>query len=502
MLRTTRERRRSDTITAMPSPRLIQELRQIVPDDAVLTDPAELMAYECDGFPIAKGVPTAVVFPRSVEEGQRGMKLLSRHGEQIIPRGSGTGLTGACVGFGEGVLVTTTRMDRVLWVDLPNRVACVEAGVRNTQLTDHVNRMSGGENLHFSPDPSSQKASTIGGNAATNAGGIHTLKYGVTTNHVIGIEMVTPDGLIVTSRGSSLHEGIGPDLPGVICGSEGTLGVITKVWVKLTTRPASFRTIVGIFQQSKAACQTVADVIAAAITPAALEMMDGAMVRVVEDAFNYGFPRDAGALLLFELDGIEAVLDEQMEQVVAICRKNGARDVQCSADPDRRAELWSARKRAFGAIGRLSPSYCTQDACVPRSKLPEVIERVMAIGGKYGLTITNVFHAGDGNVHPILLFDETDPKQVEDVLKASYEILDFCISIGGTLTGEHGVGVEKLPMMSRMFDGPTLETFSKIKRAFDPQELVNPGKLIPSRKVKIDLHHGAQPARIAGGASV
>jgi glycolate oxidase len=266
--------------------------------------------------------------------------------------------------------------------------------------------------------------------------------------------------------------------------------LITKVWVKLSPMAESFRTIVGIFGQSKAACAAVAQVIASGITPAALEMMDGAMVRVVEDAFGYGFPRDAGALLLFELDGIEAVLDEQMEQVVAICRVHGASDVQCSADAGRRAELWSARKRAFGAIGRISPSYCTQDACVPRSRLPEVIERVMQIGQKYGLTITNVFHAGDGNVHPILLFDEMDPEQVNNVLKASYEILEFCLSVGGTITGEHGVGVEKLPMMRRMFDGPTLAAFTNIKRCFDPQELVNPGKLIPSDKVKIDLMHG------------
>ncbi|MBI1373733.1 MAG: FAD-binding protein [Phycisphaera sp.] len=477
----------------------IDHLRRIVGGEHVLTDPAELMAYECDGFPIAKAVPRAVVFPATPEQVAAVCRTLHDHGVVIVPRGSGTGLTGACVGYGDGVIVATTRMKKILDIDVHNRIACVEAGVFNAALTQAVKRTPGGERLCFAPDPSSQKASTVGGNCATNAGGIHTLKYGVTTNHIVGVEMVLPDGTVLNTRGAKLHDGVGADLPAVICGSEGTMGIITKVWVRLTNDPQAFRTIVGIFADSRAATQTVADVIGSGITPAALEMMDGAMVKVVEDAFHYGFPTDAQALLLFELDGVEAILDGQMQRVAEMCRANGATDVQCSADPARRAELWSARKRAFGAIGRISPSYCTQDACVPRSMLPDVIDRIMQIGEKYGLTITNVFHAGDGNVHPILLFDEDDPQQVHNVMEASHEILEFCIAIGGTLTGEHGVGVEKLPMMKVMFTAATLEAFAKIKAAFDPDEMINAGKLLPSEKLVVDLLSPSAP-NIPGGA--
>jgi glycolate oxidase len=478
---------------------VIDELRRIVGSANVLSDPSELMAYECDGFPIAKAVPSAVVFAMSVEQVSACVAALGRHGVQIVPRGNGTGLTGACVGFADGVVLVVNRMKRILEVDLAGRWACVEAGVRNQQLTDHVNALPGGEHLYYAPDPSSQKASTIGGNAATNAGGLHTLKYGVTVNHVLGLEMVLADGSVVRTRTGGLADGFGPDLPGVICGSEGTFGVITKVWVRLTPKPTAFRTIVGIFDSSRGACQSVADTIARGIVPAAMELLDGEMVMVVEQAFHYGFPMDAAALLLTELDGVEATLDEQMRQVEAIFRHNGARDVQCSADPKKRADLWAARKKAFGAIGRISPSYCTQDACVPRSMLPEVIETVGRIGAKYGLRIPNVFHAGDGNVHPILLFDENDPRQVRNVMHASHELLEYCVSIGGTITGEHGVGVEKLPLMSKMFDATTMAFFARLKSVFDPQERINSGKLIPSDKVRVDLLKPAA-ANVAGGA--
>jgi glycolate oxidase len=469
---------------------LPSELRRIVGERGVLDDPAELRPYESDGFPLARAMPRALVFPQSTEQVAAVVKLLAERGVPIVPRGSGTGLAGGSAAYGDGVLIVTSRMNRILEVDLAGRWACVEAGVRNTQLTEHVQRLPGGESLQFSPDPSSQKASTIGGNVATNAGGSHTLKYGVTTNHLLGVEMVMPDGTVVTSRPGGITDGVGPDLPGLICGSEGTLGIITKTWVKLSPKARAFRTIVGIYDSSRAACQTVADVIAAGIIPAAMEMMDGAMVRVVEEAFHYGFPTNAQALLLIEVDGVNAALDAQMERVVEICRKNAARDVQCSADPVKRAELWSARKKAFGAIGRLSPTYVTQDACVPRSKLPEVIERVAEIGRKYGLTITNVFHAGDGNVHPILVFDESKPREVKAVIEASYEILRYCISIGGALTGEHGVGVEKMPLMRDMFDATTMGMFDRIKKTFDAEERTNAGKMIPSERVVIELIEG------------
>ncbi|QNN23372.1 FAD-binding protein [Planctomycetales bacterium ZRK34] len=466
---------------------VVAELVKIVGAAGVLTDPAELVAYESDGFTLAKAMPGAVVLPESTEQVAACVRVLRRAGAPIVPRGSGTGLTGASVPYEDGVLIVTSRMKRIVEVDLQSRVACVEAGVCNTALTDHVNRLPGGERLYYAPDPSSQRAATIGGNAATNAGGVHTLKYGVTINHVLGLEFVTPDGEIVQTRCGALYDGIGPDLTALMVGSEGTLGLITKVWVKLSPRPEAFRTIVGIFDSSVAACESVSQVIAGGIVPAGLEMMDGAMIRVVEDAFHYGFPRDAAALLLFELDGLEATLDDQMQQVVDICTRCGATDVQCSADPVKRAELWSARKRTFGAIGRISTSYCTQDACVPRSMLPQVIERINEIGSKYDLIITNVFHAGDGNVHPIILYDDHDAAAVKRAMDASHDILEYCISIGGTLTGEHGVGVEKLPMMKVMFNAPTMATFAKIKAMFDPDEAFNAGKLLPSSRFEVDL---------------
>lgn len=478
---------------------VVAELTKVVGAAGVLTDPAELVAYESDGFTLARATPGAVVLPTDTDQVAACVKILRRHGVPIIPRGSGTGLTGASVPYESGVLIVTSRMNRILAVDLQSRVACVQAGVCNTALTDHVNRLPGGQRLYYAPDPSSQRAATIGGNVATNAGGVHTLKYGVTVNHVLGVELVSPDGDIIQTRCGALHDGIGPDLTALLVGSEGTLGIITQVWVRLSPRPDHFRTIVGIFDSSAAACESVAQVIAGGIVPAGLEMMDGAMIRVIEDAFKYGFPREAAALLLFELDGLEATLDNQMQQVVDICTRCGATDVQCSADPVKRAELWSARKKAFGAIGRISTSYCTQDACVPRSMLPQVIERISEIGEKYGLIITNVFHAGDGNVHPIILFDDRDPAAVKRAMDASHDILEYCISIGGTLTGEHGVGVEKLPMMKVMFNAPTMATFAKIKRMFDPDEVFNAGKLLPCSRFEVDLTQPAG-ANIPGGA--
>lgn len=478
---------------------VIAKLKQIVGPEAVLTDPTELIGYECDGFPVAKASPLAVVFPTDTQQVAAVVQTLGEYEIICVPRGSGTGLTGGCVGFGNAVIVCTSRMIKIIDIDLDGRTACVQAGVYNHQLTEAVQAEPRGEELHFSPDPSSERASTIGGNAATNAGGLHTLKYGVSSNHVLGIEMVLPNGQVWVTR-PGLADGIGPDLPGLICGSEGTLGIITKVWVKLSPLPKNFRTIVGIFDSSRGAGQCVADIIGTGIVPAAMEMMDGAMVKVVEDAFGYGFPRDAAALLLIEIDGIEAVLDHQMEQIAGLCRKNNARRVECSGDPAKRAELWSARKRAFGAIGRISPSYTTQDACVPRSMLPEAIENITAIGQKFGLTITNVFHAGDGNVHPIMLFDEDDPQQVRATMQASHAILEYCISIGGSITGEHGVGVEKLPMMKIMFNEPTMKLFETVKRCFDPEDLTNAGKLIPSRRVDVDLLAGPVAPRSPGGA--
>jgi glycolate oxidase len=472
----------------MPPMTLIAELQTLLTDSAVVSDPSELFVYESDGLTIAKSRPSAVVFPTSTAQVVEIVKLLNHHDVQIVPRGSGTGLAGGCVAFDDGIIISTSRMNRILKIDIENRVAHVQAGVRNTQLSEAVSTLPGGQALHFAPDPSSQRASTIGGNAATNAGGIHTLKDFVSSNHVFAIEMVLADGTILQTGGENGACERGPiDLVGLICGSEGTLGIITSLWVRLAPQPLAFRTIVGTFASSSDASSAVAEIIAIGLLPAAMEMMDGQMVRVVEEAFNFGLPPNAQALLLTEIDGIDELLDEQADRIVQIHQKYHAITVQSSGDASRRQYLWKVRKGAFGAIGRISKSYCTQDACVPRSMLVEVLKRIDEIGQEHGMRITNVFHAGDGNVHPIFLYDDRDEDQVQNTLRAAQKVLQFCVDIGGTITGEHGVGVEKIHLMPYLFDEQTMNLFSRVKKAFDPDERINAGKMVPSEKVKVRL---------------
>src|SRR5688500_14126625 len=351
----------------MTPPDLVRELTPLVPPGGVLTDPAGLFVYESDGFTVAKARPAAVVFPTTTAEVVAVVKLLAERGVQIVPRGSGTGLAGGSVAFENGVIVSSTRMNRVLAIDLDNRVAHVEAGVRNVQLSDAVALAAGGAGAawHFSPDPSSQRASTLGGNAATNAGGIHVLKDFVTSNHVLGLEMVLADGTVLEIGGQNgCYESGNFDLPGLVCGCEGTFGIITKLWVRLIPKATSFRTIVAYFASTSDACDAVSEVIAGGMLPAAMELLDGWMIKVVEDAFHVGFPADAQALVLTEIDGIEPLLDGQMREIENICKRHNAFHAQGSADPAFRAKIWKARKSAFGAIGRISHSYCTQDACV------------------------------------------------------------------------------------------------------------------------------------------
>ena len=470
----------------MPPAALISRLTEALPPGGVLTDPAGLFVYESDGFTIAKARPAAVVFPTTTEQVSAVVKALAEAGVQIVPRGSGTGLAGGCVAYENGVIVSTSRLTRIRKIDLENRVAHVEAGVRNVQLSDAVAQVSGGAGYHFAPDPSSQRASTVGGNASTNAGGIHTLKDFVSSNHVLGIEMVISDGEVLVVGGQNgCYESGGFDLPGLICGHEGTFGVITSVWVRLVPKATHFRTIVGIFPDTAGACRTVSEVIARGMLPAAMEMLDGAMVKVLEDAYHFGFPPEAQALVLTELDGIEELLQGQVQEVVEISERNGASSVMATGDAAARAKLWKARKSAFGAIGRISHSYCTQDACVPRSMLAQVLERVAQIGREHNVQITNVFHAGDGNVHPIFLYDDRDQAEVQNTLAACAKVLQYCIDVGGTVTGEHGVGVEKLHLMAYQFDEATMSQFARVKYAFDPEERINAGKLLPSEKVKV-----------------
>ncbi len=453
---------------------LADELRAICGQEGVIDSPDELIVYECDAFTIAKRTPSAVVFPTSTEQAARVLKVLHREAVPFVPRGAGTSLSGGCLPTDDAVFVCTSRMNRIIEIDVRNRLAHVEAGVVNIHVTDAV----AADGYHFAPDPSSQPACTIGGNVATNSGGPHTLKYGVTVNHVLGLTLVTPAGRIV-ELGGKTEDCPGYDLLGVVVGSEGTLGLVTEAIVRLTRNPASYRTLLAVFESVDEASQSVSDIIAEGIIPVALEFMDRLMIRAVEDAHGFGLPRDAEAILIVELDGHEAGIDQTAERVARICRGHAARRVDRAASSEERTELWKCRKRAFGAIGRLSPSYCTQDGVVPRTRLPEMLRYVYEVGRKHDLQIANVFHAGDGNIHPILLFDERDQQQSRRVLAASHEILAKCVELGGTVTGEHGIGVEKTQAMRLMYDEQDLNAMRRLREIFDPDGLANPGKIMP-----------------------
>ncbi|MBX3440352.1 MAG: FAD-binding protein, partial [Planctomycetaceae bacterium] len=406
--------------------RFLDALAQIVGPEDCIASHDELLVYECDGYVVEKRVPDVVVFPDTTAEIAAVVRLCHEHGVPFLPRGAGTSLAGGTLPVGGGVMICLTRMKRILEVNLRDRYAVVEPGIVNVHLTQHLK----GSGFHYAPDPSSQGACTIGGNVATNSGGPHTLKYGVTVNHVLGLEVVLPDGT-VTQFGGPCEDDPGYDLTGLFVGSEGTFGIATKVWVRLTRDPVAFRTMLGVFETVRAATEAISAIIGAGVIPAALEMMDQGIVGAVEQAFHFGFPLDAGAVLLIEVDGLEVAVDEEAAKIVGICRDNGAREVRMANSPEERTLLWKCRKQAFGAIGRLSPSYCTQDGVVPRTKLPEILDFIVGTGEKYGLRIVNVFHAGDGNIHPILLFDERDEDQIRRVIAAGDEILSRCIELGG-----------------------------------------------------------------------
>lgn len=454
---------------------LVQQLRRVVGADGVLSTHSDLMVYECDGFVIEKNCPDVVVFPRTTQHVAEIVKLANAAGVPIVPRGAGTSLAGGCLPVGGGVMVVLTRMKSIVEINLRDRYAIVEPGVVNVWLTNALK----GTGFHYAPDPSSQGACTIGGNVATNSGGPHTLKYGVTVNHVLGVEAVLADGRIVQIGGPA-EDPVGLDLVGAMVGSEGTLAIVTKVWVRLTRNPQGYRTMLGVFETVTDATNAISEIIGAGIVPAALEMLDQGIIVAVEEAFHFGFPLDAGAVLLIEVDGLEAGLDVQRDEIIAFCRKCGAREVRMANDPKERLKLWKSRKQAFGAIGRLSPSYCTQDGVVPRTKLPLILQKITEIGTRYGIRIVNVFHAGDGNIHPILLFDERHADQVRNVLAASNEILDACLELGGSVTGEHGIGVEKLHFMEKMFTPGDLAAMENLRRAFNPRGNLSPSKMLPT----------------------
>jgi glycolate oxidase len=454
---------------------LIDRLRAIAGRDAVLANPSELLVYECDGFTIEKNRPDVVVFPTTTEQVVEIVKVCNEENVPFLPRGAGTSLSGGCLPVGGGVVISLARMKRILEVDYRNRYAVVEPGVVNLGLTSYLKP----HGYHFAPDPSSQGACTVGGNVATNSGGPHTLKYGVTVNHVLGLEFVLPDGQVVQTGGPT-EDNPGYDLTGVIVGSEGTFGVATKIWVRITRNPEAYRTLLGVFETVDDATNTISDIIGAGIVPAALEMLDQLILQAVEAAFHFGFPLNAGAVLIMEVDGLAAGLDQDAEQITAIAKKNRAREVRKAGTEAERLLLWKSRKQAFGAVGRLAPSYCTQDGVVPRTQLPHILREITRIGGKYQLRICNVFHAGDGNIHPILLFDERDAEQVKRVLAASHEILEECVRVGGSVTGEHGIGVEKIDFMPRLFSPEDLSMMLRLRSAFNPEGRCSPRKMLPT----------------------
>ncbi len=454
---------------------LVDRLRAIVGAGGLLTTPSDLVVYECDGYTIEKNRPDVVAFPTSTEQIVDIVRACNEFGVPFLPRGAGTSLAGGCLPVGGGVMISLTRMKRILEVNLRDRYAVVEPGVVNLWLTNHLRK----NGFHFAPDPSSQGACTIGGNIATNSGGPHTLKYGVTVNHVLGVELVLPDGQVVRT-GGAVEDASGYDLTGVIVGSEGTFGIAARAWVRITRNPEAYRTLLGVFETVDDATNTISDIIGAGIVPGALEMLDSLILQAVEAAFHFGFPLDAGAVLIMEVDGLEAGLDRDAERITEIAKKNHAREVRQAATDAERLLLWKSRKQAFGAVGRLAPSYCTQDGVVPRTKLPHILRVIQGIGERYRLRIANVFHAGDGNIHPILLFDERDPEQVQRVLAASNAILDECIRCGGSVTGEHGIGVEKIDFMPKLFSPEDLAMMLRLRQAFNPENRCSPQKMLPT----------------------
>ena len=456
--------------------RLIQALGEIVGPRNVLHQPQQLRAYDCDGFTIERRLPRAVVLPGCTDEVARVVRLLAENKIPYIPRGAGTCLSGGVVPRGDEVIIGLSRMRRLLEVDLRNRRATVEAGYVNLRLSQAVE----GEGLYFAPDPSSQSACTIGGNVAENSGGPHCLKYGVTTNHVTGVKYVTWDGEILELGGKALDLP-GYDLVGLLTGSEGTMGIVTEITVKLLRRPQGVKTVLALFDSVVEASRAVSGIIAAGIVPAALEMMDRTAIMAVERGnFPVGYPEGQEAVLLMEVDGLMAGLEEQAAAMEAICREAGCTAVQTARTDEERARWWNNRKTAFGACGKLAPNYYVQDGVIPRSRLAEVLAEVDDIGKRYGLIIANVFHAGDGNLHPVICYDEKVPGMVEKVVQAGSEILAACVRAGGSISGEHGIGIEKLEDMHLVFGPHDLAVQQAIHDVLDPCDLSNPGKVLPT----------------------
>lgn len=466
----------------------LQELIAIVGKDGVLHGD-ETRVYECDAMVGFKNRPQVVVLPANTQQVADVVKCARRHKMNVIPRGAGTGLAGGALAEGDCLMLGLSRMTQIEEIDIPNRCALVQAGVVNSHLTQRVSA----HGLCFAPDPSSQAACTIGGNIAANSGGPHTLKYGVTVNHTLGVELVTPEGEIIWLGGKSSTRSM--DLTGVVVGSEGTFGIVTRAWVKLAPSSKNAHTMLAIFDDFDDAAQCISNVIGAGIIPAALEMLDDVFLPAIEAAYKFGFPLDAAAILLIETDGLEEASAAEAERAAEICRESGAREVRLAKDDKERKHLWAARKGAFGAIGRITRSYVTQDGVVPRSQIAPMLKEAKRIAAKHDIKIGNVFHAGDGNLHPCLMYDERDPSQLPRVLEAGEEILRACIALGGSVTGEHGVGIEKINLMEIAFTPDTLSAMRDLREVFDPESRFNPSKVLPSRHGCTEVGHSMRNAR-------
>ena len=467
---------------------LRREMEALLGPGSVLSDPDELMVYESDGLTLFRALADFVVFPLTAEHVAALVKLAQREGLPFVARGAGTGLSGGCLPAEGGLVISLMRMNRVLEVDYDNQLAVVEPGLVNLHLSWAV----GARGFYYAPDPSSQQACTVGGNIANNSGGPHTLKYGVTTNHVLGLEVVLPDGEIVWLGGKT-RDPQGYDLTGIFVGSEGTFGIATKIVLRILRQPQAVRTVLAVFNEIDQASEAVSAIIARGLIPAAMEMIDQLTIQAVEDAFGCGYPRDAAAALLIEMDGLAAGMDEQAARVIAACRETGAREVRLARDEAERQLLWKGRKSAFGAYGRISPAYLVMDGVIPRTRLPYVLRRVNEIVAAYGLRVGNVFHAGDGNLHPNILYDPRKPGEEARVVAAGGEILKVCAEVGGSISGEHGIGLEKRDYMPLIFSEADLGCMAAVKRAFNPTGLCNPGKIFPSRKGCAEAGFASRP---------
>lgn len=460
----------------MPVRALVSDLQQIVGKANVLGSAVDLQLYGYDAY-LEERRPDAVVFVNSTEEVAGVVRACNKHGVPFVPRGGGTNLSGGTIAIKGGVVIEMIRMNRILEVDRANLRARVQPGLFNLEFGNALAPLG----YQYLPDPASQKAATLGGNVAENSGGPHCFKYGVTTNHVLGLTLVLSDGSVVRTGGKA-PDVPGYDLTGVFVGSEGTFGICTEVVAKIVHLPEGVKTLLAIYDTIEEGSETVSAIVAAGMVPATLEMMDQLVIKAVEESIHCGFPLDCATVLIIEVDGLKDDLEIQAKAIADLCRAHGAREVRVAKDDAERAALWAGRRGAFGAVARLAPSYLVCDGTVPRTALPKVLRKVAEVGKKYNLQIPNVFHAGDGNLHPLILFDWRNAEQKARVMQAGMEILALCVEMGGTISGEHGVGIEKMDAMRLVFGEPEIEVQRKVKRAFDPKDIANPGKMFPARQ--------------------